>query len=331
MVLWQTEAWRHWRNDRREYSRTHLHQPLYGEYESRNPVVIRQQIYDAIAHGLDGFIINLNGKNSAENLIALSLLAEINLYNSRHHEKPFLYIISFDSKAQSPTEGKTPVSIEEDFEYLRDVWLTDAWVRNGESPVLFIFAYEDNFSEYKAAADKVFEHGADIIWPYPDRCKGGKAAFCWVHPDKTRDNGMWLDNDSSGSTYCHNYYKDCADNEDIQYVVGAVWPGFNDTLVRWAWDDGLNKDHLRPRIIPANTSLGNTLELTWQEVYDYLLAEKNGGLEYTPMPIVQIVTWNDWAESTAIEPDVETGYSNLKICSRYIRTIRNRIGVKTWK
>ena len=315
----EIESWRHWRDCRSEYSRTHLYQPLYGEYDSRDPLIIKRQIHDAVAYGLDGFIININGKNSVENIIALSVLQEIKEYNSCHQDRPFLYIISFDSKAQSATEGKTPVSIEEDFQYLRDFWLTDAWVRNGDKPILMIFAYNSNFECYQAVADNVFDNGADIIWPSPE--PGVKAAYCWVRPDKIEENGMWLYNNTAGVEHCRKFYRNCADSRNIDYIVGGVWPGFNDTLVRWAWDDGMPSQNVRPRIICRNTTEGNTLELTWREVIDYISRQSKNKSSLPPMPIVQIVTWNDWAESTSVEPDMESGYKNLEICSKYIKKL----------
>ena len=321
------EPWRHWRNSRSEYSRTHLYQPMYGEYDSRDPVIIRQQIHDAVSYGLNGFIININGKNSVENMFGLGLLEEIKAYNEAHPDKPFLYIISFDSKAQSPTEGKIPVSIEEDFRYLRDVWLTDAWVRNGDKPVLMIFAYNDNYEKYATAADKIFEHGADVIWPHADR-QNVRSAYCWVGPDRTEDNGLWLHCDGAGVKHIENFYRDCAANvTSIDYIIGGVWPGFDDTLVRWAWDDGMDPHNLRPRIICRNTTRGNTLELTWRAVAEYISIQRESLYKLPPMPIVQVVTWNDWAEASAVEPDMESGYKNLKICRKYIEAIQKNAGV----
>jgi hypothetical protein len=316
------EPWRHWRDCRSEYKRTHLYHPLYGEYDSRDPVIIKRQLHDAITYGIDGFIINLNGKNSAENVIGLSLLEEIKQYNENHPEKPFLYIISFDSKAQHATEGKIPVSIEEDFEYLRDTWLTDAWVRNGDKPIMLIFAYNDNYEKYKTAAEKVFNTGADIVWPRLNNQYQIKSCFCWVNPDKVYETGAWFDNEGSGAEFCSSFYQECGKNPEIEYIIGGVWPGFNDSLVRWAWDDGMCKDNMRPRIICRNTQLGNTLELTWQEAVKYISQQQSNPEQLPPMPIIQLVTWNDWAESTSIEPDMESGYKNLEICKKYIDIIK---------
>src|SRR3954452_3569004 len=126
VILPSIEPWRHWRDSRGEYRRSHLYQPLWGEYDSRDPQLIRKQITTALEYGLDGFIINLYGRNSVENVIGLHFLRELRAYNTEHPERPFVHTISLDAQAQWPSEGKTPVSLEEDFAYLKDVWCGEA-------------------------------------------------------------------------------------------------------------------------------------------------------------------------------------------------------------
>src|SRR5256714_14030369 len=159
------EPWRHWRDTRGEYRRSHLYQPLWGEYDSRDPALIRKQIMTALDYGLDGLIVNLYGKNSVENVIGLQFLREVRKYNAEHSEKPFVYIISFDAQAQWPSEGKMPVSIEEDFAYLKEIWCGEACLRrDGRFPFL-IFAYDRPCGEYRAAMTKVFgADGFDLLW-----------------------------------------------------------------------------------------------------------------------------------------------------------------------
>ncbi|MBN2641893.1 MAG: hypothetical protein JXR78_09580, partial [Victivallales bacterium] len=233
-------------------------------------------------------------------------------------EKPFLYIISFDSQAQWATEGKTPVSIEEDFEYLLSTWMSDAWIRRDDRPVMLIFAYDKEYSFYDNASNGRF----DIVWPSYISDSNHHAAYAWVNPDKIEPDGLWFDNDSSGSKYLNRFYKSCNDNKNLEYIIGGVWPGFNDTLVRWVWNDGIENHTARPRIICEETSSGNTLEQTWQEAVNYIKNQvaADGML---PMPIIQIVTWNDWAETTQVEPDCETGFKKLKICKKFKNNIQS--------
>jgi hypothetical protein len=327
LVVPRIESWRHWRDCRSQYKRTHLSQPLWGEYDSRDPEIIRKQIETAKKFGLDGFIINLYGKNSVENLIGLSFLRELDEYNSRNSEDPFVYMISFDSQAQSPTEGKTPVSIEEDFEYLRDTWFGKYSIRRDGIPVMSVFAYEKPFTEYMNAADKVFgKDGLDIIWPNAAETQGLTAAYAWVRPDKFESDGSWFENDNPGDSFLREYYHRCNSNPELKYIMGGVWPGFNDQLVSWAWNSNSSNPNIRPRVICDESTKGNTLKLTWMAAEEYISNCRNGvNGHHKPMPLIQIVTWNDWAESTNVEPDCKSGFKSLEICLDSIKKLKGNM------
>jgi hypothetical protein len=43
------------------------------------------------------------------------------------------------------------------------------------------------------------------------------------------------------------------------------------------------------------------------------------------MPLIQIVTWNDWAEATQVEPSADLDYRDLEICKRYSDLLKKRI------
>jgi hypothetical protein len=95
--------------------------------------------------------------------------------------------------------------------------------------------------------------------------------------------------------------------------MAGVWPGFNDSLVTWAWNCPTGKGRRRPRIIAAETAEGCTYDLLWDAYHRALTAA--GGAK---LPLVQIVTWNDHAESTAIEPTREFGTRYLDKTRRHI-------------
>jgi hypothetical protein len=100
-------------------------------------------------------------------------------------------------------------------------------------------------------------------------------------------------------------------------------PGFNDHLVKWAWAGNPNDPKLRPRVICRETSAGSTLELTWQATADYILRHRAADPSARlPMPMVQIVTWNDWAETTQVEPSRDTGFRELEACKRYSELLK---------
>src|SRR5437764_222625 len=93
LILPPLDPWRHWRDSRSQYRRTHLYQPLWGHYDSRDPEILQTQFTTAHAHGLDGFIVNLYGKNSVENVLGLTFLRELRRYNAAHPDRPFVYVL----------------------------------------------------------------------------------------------------------------------------------------------------------------------------------------------------------------------------------------------
>jgi hypothetical protein len=70
-----------------------------------------------------------------------------------------------------------------------------------------------------------------------------------------------------------------------KFLVGTVWPGFNDTKASWS----LNR-HMDRRC-------GKTFEDTLRVFRRY-----DDGSH--PMPFLLIATWNDYEEGTEIEPGI---------------------------
>jgi hypothetical protein len=79
--------------------------------------------------------------------------------------------------------------------------------------------------------------------------------------------------------------------------IGAVLPGFDDHKGQ-AWGEGLK------RYLPRDD--GQTLHDTW------------GELRKPNVDAALIITWNDWVESSQIEPSLELGDTELIACARHI-------------
>ncbi len=325
LILPAMEPWRHWRDSRGEYRRSHLFQPLWGEYDSRDPQLIRRQITTALEYGLDGFIVNLYGKNSVENVLGLHFLRELRSYNRQHPERPFVYVISLDAQAQWPSEGKVPVSMEEDFAYLKDVWCQEACLRRDERFPFLVFAYDQPCQQYRDALATVFgPDGFDLLWLNNPAEQAMDAGYPWVRPFQVEPDHRWFSPDDSGAQFIRDFYAKCNENPRTKYLCGGVWPGFNEQLVKWAWSANPNDPKLRPRVICRQTTQGSTLELTWQATAEYILRHRAGDPSARlPMPLVQIVTWNDWAEATQVEPSRDLGLGDLEVCKRYSDLLKN--------
>jgi hypothetical protein len=315
------EDMRHWNDARSGYARSHHHVPTIGIYDSRSPAVMTWQIETALEFGLSGFIVNWYGRNSVENVITLHWLRHLAAWNRDNPDRPFLYFISFDSQAQSASEGKTPQTMEEDFAYIRDHLVNQAYLRRDGRPVFSTFPYQDNCGDWRKALDAVFgPNGADLLWIHGRPGQGENGCYPWVRPD---DDAMdytqmyaWKDPNNAGDQYLRSLYlKAAAASHEGDYIMGGVWPGFNDQLVSWAWNPNPDNPRIRPRVIVRETRRGNTLDLTWQAYLEYVRLWADGAPEAkTPAPLIQLVTWNDYAETTTVEPTRDYGTIPLELC-----------------
>lgn len=323
------EDMRHWNDARAGYARTHHHLPTIGVYDSRSPAVITWQIETALEFGLTGFIINWYGRNSVENVITLHWLRGLREWNAQNPDRPFHYFLSFDSQAQQAGEGRVPCTMQEDFQYIKDHLVNDAYLRRDGRPVFTTFPYQDNCAEWRAAVDAVFgPGGADLIWMNEPRGAGENACFAWVRPD---DEAMdysskypWKDPNNAGDGFLRKFFRaPNASGKPVEYLMAGVWPGFNDQLVSWAWKADPDDPRIRPRVIVRESRRGNTLDLTWQAYIDYLAEWSKGSSEARiPAPLIQLVTWNDYAETTTVEPTRDYGTAPLELCRQRLKEAR---------
>jgi hypothetical protein len=328
------DDYRHWCDPRSGYKRTHYHMPEVGQYDSRDPKIIEWQIRTALEFGVSGFIINWYGKQSAENIITLHWLRGLQRWNREHPDRPFYYFISFDWQAQWPSEGKTCVTREEDFAYIRDYLITDAYLRRDGNPVFSVFPRheKDSSSDWRQTLDVVFgPRKADLIWRgFPG--EGEDAAYAWVQPDdETIDLGnphCWSQPDSVGEKFLAKFYDTAnAAKPGVGYLMHGAWPGFNNQFVSWAWSPDPTSAYIRPCVLCRETTRGNTLDLTWRVYLDYLARWANGDpAARIPAPLIQLVTWNDYAETTTVEPTRDYGTAPLQVCRARLAQAR-----KLWR
>lgn len=310
---------RHWQDPGSGYKRSHLDMPEIGRYDSRDPQTIRWQIQQAKSAGLSGFIINWYGQNSVENIITLAVLNEFEQWNREYPDDPVLYFFSIDSQAQMPTEGKTPVTLQEDLRYLKEHLIRTGYLMRGGRPVLSCFPYEDNLPAWIDAIRAVFgETAPDFLWMNEPRGEGETGCFLWVQPDpETIDLSSaytWSDPENIGDNWARGRYKAWAEARfEHRYGMAGIWPGFNDSLVSWAWKPDAEPGDVRPRIIARETDRGNTYTRMWEAYLDSL-RDRSG----VRLPLVQVVTWNDWAEATTIEPARGYGRTYLDLTYQYI-------------
>jgi hypothetical protein len=113
----------------------------------------------------------------------------------------------------------------------------------------------------------------------------------FTHPET--DGGFaWVDGIKTppdiGTAYLDNFYHAGAKAEmdTQQLVIGAAFAGFDDRLATW----GKNKI--------AVQRCGLTWLITMSKSMQF--QEETG----SPLPFLQVVTWNDYEEGTAVEPGI---------------------------
>ncbi|MEM6332047.1 MAG: hypothetical protein AAF823_01760 [Planctomycetota bacterium] len=317
------EDHRHWRDSRAVYRRTHRHLPEIGPYDSRDPVTIDWQFAAMNRAGLSGLIINWYGQNSIENVITLAVLRQLERWNQRHPDRSLCYCLSIDSQAQRPTEGKTPASLEEDLRYIQQHLMRPGYLLRDGRPLFLCFPYENNTPAWLEAFDACFGRDRyDFHWMNDAPGQGETGCYLWVEPDAHAvDHASpypWQDPDNCGAARATQRYRDwSAESLGHGYGIGGVWPGFDDTLVAWAWKPDRPADEVRPRVIARHNSKGSCYEQLWGA---YLAAMRDPAV--LPLPIVQVVTWNDWAESTQIEPSIDHGQAAIHATRHYLEHAR---------
>jgi hypothetical protein len=172
--------------------------------------------------------------------------------------------------------------------YLQDTWFPDAaYLKVLDRPVLFTFGPQ----YYKTAADwdtlfSVLDVPPALVTL--DRHTESAALSSYPWPP------MWAAKDSVLSqealeSYLTSFYRKA---ERWDYVVAGAFPGFQDIYK----EAGISSE---TRYLDARK--GETFRYTLQMALDQ------------EPDLIQLITWNDYGESTSIEPTEEFGYRYLEM------------------
>lgn len=116
--------------------------------------------------------------------------------------------------------------------------------------------------------------------------------FAWVQPaayDPVKQF-WWGSNTNSSPVYVDNFYS-AGIAHPAQLTVGGIWKGFDDNNASWSGN----------RVMAQQC--GQVLLKTAKEISKYY-----GGTE-PQIPYVQVITWNDYEEGTAVESGIDNCYA----------------------
>ncbi len=286
--------------------------PLIGEYDQLDADVMEYHVLLAHAARIDGFIMNptyFRAGNTIQNQRVFALTNAIGRLNKRYPDCQIKYIFSYDDN--NSANGDRNI-IRENY-----LWVRDNIVYHPErgknyfrddatgKAVMMAWCAQGRQSHYEAIGD-FFSHDSVIFLVREARdFLSSDGNFPWISMGSCTNladsNICWAEN------ALDNFFRLMEQQSDNTVMIGSVYPGFDDRIIH-SWEpDG-------PwRYMKRFVNDGEVMALTW---------DKNIGFNSTKIenPWIQITTWNDWPEGTAIEPaDKKSfGYQAIQTCRKKI-------------
>jgi hypothetical protein len=244
-------------------------------YNSSDPATVKSQVNNMLSRGISGVIIDWYGPESHEDATALAAKAE-----SESHNGQFEFAIMQDAGGLNGCDDCTAAVIDQ-LNYVAKTYAGSAsYIRWNGRPVVFFFGVENLPVDWDKVRDNVqgnpvfvFENSAGFARPQSN------GAFSWVMPNKVSDK------DPIAMNYLHAFY-DAGQQHRDQLVVGATYKGFDDTVASWSADRHINQQ----------------CGQTWLQSFAALNQHYSSSNQ---LPMLQLVTWNDYEEGSEIESGVD--------------------------
>jgi hypothetical protein len=287
-------------------------------YNSNNSATVNGQMNDMLRRGFDGVVVDwygptLNSYDQVSQKIKSNLVGRC----SGPQACPLYMALMEDQGAfiwtKCPTNGGgvsvtqqtncITNALESDLDYMNSNYFgSNSYLKvNGAMqisaagrPIVFSFICESCFTNPTPNWSTIWNNVANHVQSYSGGAplfifeNGGgfthtptDGAFAWTN--------WWGTSDSYGFTYLDNYY-DASVNYGALLTIGGFWKGFNDSHAPWVGSS--------PRIMQqqcGNTFLQSVRQLTHNS--DWGVAN--------PLPLLGVVTWNDYEEGTEIETGID--------------------------
>jgi hypothetical protein len=257
-------------------------QPWFGDkrhmdvgYTSWDPIQVEKQLIDMQSRGVTGVVIDWYGPRDKTEPTTLAWLAAAANYPN------FKVIIMIDKGAVdlSPCSGCNP---QQTMIYLTNYVLQNyanqpSYATLDGKAIITQFDLDLHFKLDWAAIQAatspnvawIFEHSEG----FSHAISGG--SWSWVNATST----------TYGMTYLTKFY-DAAMLRPAEQSWGAAYKGFNDTLASWS----------------LKRVLGQQCGQTWLQTFSKINTYYNSGKQ---LPILQLVTWNDYEEGTEMESGID--------------------------
>ncbi len=333
--------WQTVKNEKREYPEySEKRQPLWGYVNEADPAVMQMQIDCAVDHGVNVFIYDwywYDNRPFLEDCLNWGFLGAKN--NNRmkfylmwaNHDANYCW----DVRNASEDYGKTVIwqgsQNREQFDIITDriiekYFKHPSYYRIDGKPVFMIYDI-NNLVTGLGGVEKTKEALAD----FNEKCV--RAGLSGVHLQITqwgniRHNLSGVDTIASGSSvdtaelsqylgfasasnyqYCH--FTDVnRDYREITKDVEKMWEEFYNRYnghyfphISVGWNNNVRYRRLRPHVMKNNTP--ETFEEALRKVKHFVDTHE------MQAPLITINSWNEWTETSYLEPDYLYGYGYL--------------------
>lgn len=244
-------------------------------YSSTNPAQVKSQITDMISRGIDGVIIDWYGPNNAMDQATQLVMAEA----ENHPGFTFAIMVDQGAIEWDSCSGCSPQqALINQLQYIEHTYFpSPAYMTSQGRPLVTNFNIDLSYSIDWNAVNAALSTQPFFIFQnnngFSHTLSGG--SYSWVMPTTT----------DYGIGYLSSFY-DAGMSFPSEQTVGATYKGFNDTLASWG----------------SNRIMKQQCGQTWLQTFSEINGLYNSG---KPLPDLQLVTWNDYEETTEIESGID--------------------------
>lgn len=275
-------------------------EPLIGYYSSQSWATHLYHILLSSAVGIDGAVINVRTDYDQESFDMF--IESIKRIDEIYPEFEYDIAISYDD------QDATLSSAISNFTHLKDDIIpnTTHYMQRDGNPVIFVWNYGGYLTsqDYRDVTNSVFTSSSPVLLKNEldlDAIPGEfvmNSIYPWIQ-------GWAEDGSNWGEGYINWFYNTQIDfklNNKVEFVTGAVWPGFDDRSVVWGANRWIDRKN------------GETYKKTWDLINETHVGKVNW---------VILETWNDFNEGTELEPTAGAGnYQYMDLTTEYIATYK---------
>lgn len=254
-------------------------------YSSVDRVVLEKQVLKAKEMGISGFVVNWYGPSKDFEDRAYSLLTQA----AAQHD--FKVALMYDEETGDKEQATRAAIDDLQYAYIRYIGPTanvtrEAYLTWQGRPVIFIFP-KTGRTDWKRVREALDNWEQKPLLVYKDHGAahgdGFDGYYAWVSPGQ---KGWAKDGSNWGQEYLEGFYKQMAEKHPQKLIIGAAWPGFDDSKASWTQNRKMDG------------RCGKTFDDSLRVFRRFFNEEK-------PLPFLMINTWNDYEEGTAIERGID--------------------------